>query len=371
MTKLHELAKLGQSIWLDDMRRSFIESGKLATWIDRGLRGETSNPSIFDKAIADHDDYDDQLRELAEEGLSVHEIYERLTVEDVQRAADEFRPLYEKSGGQDGFVSLEVNPELAHKTDETIKEVHRLWDLVDRPNVMIKVPATPQGIPAVRQLISDGLNINITLMFSLDQYDAVADAYISGLEKLIERGGDPSHIHSVASFFISRIDVEVDRRLDDLDNEEVRGKIGIANAKMAYQSFQAAFGDVRWARLEKLGANLQRVLWASTSVKDSAYPQTMYVDNLIGPHTVNTLPLSTIKAFLDHGTAAYSLGRELDRAQAQLDRLAELGIDLDEVTDLLLEEGVEKFADSFDSLLDSISDKRDRLMAGTRQHEAA
>lgn len=363
MTKLHNLAEEGQAIWLDYIRRSFIESGDLEKWVGRGLRGETSNPSIFEKAIAGSIDYDEQLKQLAEKDLSDKEIYKALAIEDIQRATDTFRPVYDETNGADGYISLEASPDLAYDTEGTIAEARELFELVERPNVMIKVPATSEGFPAIKTLIGEGRNINITLMFSLAQYDAVAEAYLSGLEKLAKAGGDLSQVHSVASFFISRIDVKVDQRLDEIGNQELRGKIGIANAKMAYQRFKQTFSGERWERLKDKGANIQRVLWASTSVKDPAYPDTMYVDGLIGPHTINTLPLETIKAFLDHGTIEQTLEKELDEAHDQLDKLAEIGIDLDEVTDQLLEEGVDKFADSFDSLLESIGEKREQLLA--------
>ena len=372
MTKLHELADLGQAIWLDYVRRSFIQSGDLKQLVHDGLQGVTSNPSIFEKAIAGSNDYDEALLRLSGEGKSSEEIYEALAVEDVQAAADVLHPVYEETGGDDGYVSLEVSPELAHDTEGTIEEARRLFDAVARPNVMIKVPATEEGYPAIETLIGEGINVNATLMFSLDQYDRVADAYISGLETLDADGGDVSTVASVASFFVSRVDVKVDAMLDEVKapgGEELKGTIGIANAKMAYQRFKATFGTERWGRLKDKGARVQRVLWASTSTKDPAYSDTMYPDNLIGPHTVNTLPPSTLTAFRDHGTVAFTVETQLVTERARLERLANLGIDLDQVTDELLDEGVEKFAKPFADLMDSIGEKVERVSSGWRRLE--
>jgi len=364
MTKLHQLADLGQAIWLDYIRRSFIEQGDLEDLVHDGLRGVTSNPSIFEKAIAGSNDYDDALRRLSGEGKSSQEIYEALAIEDIQRAADVLRPVYDETGGDDGYVSLEVSPDLAYDAEGTIEEARNLFTSVDRPNVMIKVPATPEGIPVIETLIGEGINVNVTLMFSLDQYDGVSEAYLSGLETLDANGGDLSSVASVASFFVSRVDVKVDRMLDDIGTpaaQELKGTIGIANAKMAYQRFKATFSGERWEDLEDKGARLQRVLWASTSTKDPTFSDTLYPDNLIGPHTVNTLPPSTLNAFRDHGTVALTLETELLAERARLEKLDDLGIDLDQVTDALLEEGVEKFAKPFSELMESIDEKVDRL----------
>jgi transaldolase/glucose-6-phosphate isomerase len=364
MTKLQQLAELGQAIWLDYIRRSLIEQGDLGELVHDGLRGVTSNPSIFEKAIAGSNDYDEALRRLSGEGRSSQEIYEALAIEDIQRAADVLRPVYDETGGADGYVSLEVSPDLAYDTEGTIEEARRLFDAVDRPNVLIKVPATAEGIPAIETLIGEGINVNVTLMFSLDQYDAVSEAYMSGLETLDASGGDLSTVASVASFFVSRVDVKVDRMLDDIGTpaaQELKGTIGIANAKMAYQRFKATFSGDRWENLEDGGARLQRVLWASTSTKNAAYSDTLYPDNLIGPHTVNTLPPSTLNAFRDHGTVALTLEKELLAEQARLEKLEDLGIDMDQVTDELLEEGVEKFARPFSDLMGSIDEKVERI----------
>lgn len=363
-SKLDQLADLGQAAWLDFIRRSFITSGELKALVEKGLRGVTSNPSIFEKAIAGSDDYDEQLFCLAKEGVAVEQIYERMAVSDIQQAADVLRPVYDRTNGLDGYVSLEVSPDLARQTQATIDEARRLFAAVNRPNVMIKVPATAEGIPAIRTLIGEGININVTLMFSLEQYDEVAEAYLEGLEKLATQGGDLSKVASVASFFVSRVDVMVDEMLEKLQTPEaaaLKGKIGIANAKMAYQRFSETFKGERWERLAARGARVQRVLWASTSTKDPSLPDTIYVDNLIGPHTINTLPPETLIAFQDHGTLAVTVTAELDEARDQLDRLAELGINLDQVTRRLLEEGIVKFQKPFKSMMESIAAKAKRF----------
>jgi len=360
MTKLHELTELGQAIWLDYIRRSFVEQGDLDELVAEGLRGVTSNPSIFEKAIAGSNDYDDALRRLSGSEQPPAKIYEALAIQDIQMAADVLRLVYDETDGDDGYVSLEVSPDLAHDTQGTVEEARHLFAAVDRPNVMIKVPATAEGIPAIETLIGEGINVNVTLMFSLDQYDVVSEAYISGLETLDANGGDLSEVASVASFFISRVDVKVDRKLDEIGTpaaQELKGTIGIANAKMAYQRFKETFSGERWERLADRGARLQRVLWASTSTKDSTYSDTLYPDNLIGLHTVNTLPPSTLNAFRDHGTVALTLETELLVERARLEKLADLDIDLDQVTDELLEEGVDKFARPFSDLMESIEEK--------------
>jgi transaldolase len=356
-TKLHQLAEVGQSIWLDYIRRSFILDGELARLVNQGVRGVTSNPSIFEKAIAGSDDYDAQLAELCGQDSTPMEIYEALALRDIQMASDTLRVVYEATEGLDGYVSLEVSPDQAHDTEATVAEARRLYAAIGRPNVFIKVPATEEGIPAIETLIGEGININVTLMFSLDQYDAVAEAYIAGLETLAASGGKLSSVASVASFFVSRIDVMVDEKLDEVGTPEamaLKGKIAIANAKMAYQRFKAAFSGSRWQKLADKGARVQRPLWASTSTKNPDYPDTIYVDNLVGAHTVNTVPPDTLEAILDHGKVEPSVEAGLDEARDQIARLAELGIDLDGVTDAVLIEGVEKFATPFASLMDTI-----------------
>ncbi len=362
MTKLHELTNLGQAIWLDYIRRSFITSGELQELVAQGLRGVTSNPSIFEKAIAGSTDYNEDLNRLVGEGKSVEEIYEALTMDDIRSAADVLRPVYEKSGGADGYVSLEVNPALAHDTEATIAEARRLFASLERPNVMIKVPATPAGIPAIETLIGEGVNVNVTLVFSLEQYEAVATAYIAGLEKLALSGGDVGRVASVASFFISRVDTAVDMALEEIGNTEIQGKIAIDNAKIAYGRFREIFSSERWKKLATGTARVQRPLWASTSSKNPAYPDTLYVDNLIGPDTVNTLPPATLDDFLDHGKVAATVETDVDGARMRMAELAELGIDVDAITDKVLDEGVAAFARSFEGLIASIAEKRQELL---------
>ncbi len=354
MTKLHELALKGQSIWLDFIRRSFLNAGKLNDLVEQGLRGVTSNPTIFQKAITGGTDYDAALERLVKEGHSVSEIYESLVIQDIRRAADVLRPVYERTDGKDGFVSLEVNPKLAYDTEGTIMEARRLFAMVDRPNLMIKVPATPEGVPAIETLISEGINVNVTLIFSLSQYEAIAQAYINGLERLAAARVDYGRVASVASFFVSRVDKVVDQRLEELGNTELQGKIAIANAKLAYARFKDIFSGPRWEALAAKGAQVQRPLWASTSTKNPSYPDTMYVDNLIGPNTVNTLPPATLEAFLDHGVVALTLEEGLEEAHKRMQQLTALGIDLEEITEQLQVDGVKSFADSFDALLESI-----------------
>jgi transaldolase len=371
MTKLHELADLGQAIWLDNISRSLIASGELQELVDQGLRGVTSNPSIFAKAIAGSADYDEDLHRLVSEGRSVAEIYEDLAMADIRSAADVLRPVYEKTGGADGYVSLEVNPALAHETEATIAEARRLFASLERPNVMIKVPATPAGIPAVETLIGDGVNVNITLMFSLDQYEAVTAAYIAGLEKLASSDGDVGRVASVASFFISRVDSAVDAALESTGNMDLQGKIAIDNAKRVYVRFRQTFSGERWQKLAAQSARVQRPLWASTSTKNPAYPDTLYVDNLIGSDTVNTLPQATLEAVLDHGHVAPTVETDLDGIRTRLSKLAELGIDLDAVTKKVLDEGVAAFAKSFEGLMASVAEKRRRLLDDGQQVAAS
>jgi transaldolase/glucose-6-phosphate isomerase len=367
MAELNELAQLGQSIWLDYIRRSFIASGELQTWIDRGLRGMTSNPSIFEKAIAGSADYDPDLRELVDQGKSIQQIYEALALQDIGDVADLLRPVYEKTGGLDGYVSLEADPTLAHDTAGTVAEIVHFYSALKRPNIMFKVPGTPAGIPAIESLISSGLNVNVTLIFSLAQYEAVAEAYISGLEKLDAAGGDVSKTASVASFFVSRVDTAVDRALDEIGETALQGKAAVANAKVAYARAKEIFSGERWGKLAAKGARVQRLLWASTSTKNPLYPDTKYVDELIGSDTVNTVPPATLNLFLDHGTIAPALDSGLEKARTDLARLRELGIDLDAITQKLQDDGVAAFAKSFEGLLISISEKQEQLLAQWEQ----
>ncbi|MEM6528013.1 MAG: transaldolase, partial [Chloroflexota bacterium] len=336
MTTAHELDKLGQSIWLDYIRRQFIENGGLQGVIDNGVRGVTSNPAIFKKAIADSDDYDAQMQELIDAGTSVDEIYEELAVTYIQNAADILRPVYDESSKKDGYMSLEVRPELANDEAGTVAEARHLWGRVDRPNLMIKVPATQAGLGAITTLIGEGINVNVTLMFSLQQYIDVANAYIAGLEKLAESRDDLSGVASVASFFVSRMDVMVDEQLDELGKPELKSKAGVANAQVAYAKFVEMFSGERWDALAAKGAMVQRPLWASTSTKDPELPDTLYVDNLIAEHTVNTVPPNTFDALNDHGKAEIAATGDAADAQKIMDDLAAAGIDYDAVTAALL-----------------------------------
>lgn len=362
-TRLHDVHDLGQSIWIDYMSRELL-ADSLQNWLDKGLRGATSNPSIFDKAIATGEAYDGEIRDLAMDGFSAEEIYRKLAVDDIQRACDLMRPMFEGSLGTDGFVSLEPKAQLAHLTDATLERVQLLHNAVNRPNVMIKIPATREGLAAIRSALAQGINVNITLIFSLQQYEAVVDAFMSGLERLSIAGGDLGTIASVASVFVSRLDTKIDKRLDVVGNSDLQGKIGIANGKLIYQRFQELFSTDRWRALEAQGARKQRVLFASTSTKNPAYPDTMYVDGLIGQDTVNTLPPKTIEAFIDHGTAAAALASGVDIARERITKLDDLGIDLDDVMDELLVEGVEKFNAAYVDLIGSIETKR-RAMVET------
>ncbi len=366
MTILHELALQGQSIWLDFIRRAFLDSGEMSALVDKGLRGVTSNPSIFQKAITSSTDYDAAIERLVKEGLVVNDIYEHIAIQDIRRCADILCPVYERTDGYDGYVSLEVNPDLAYDTEGTVMEARRLFSMVDRPNVMIKVPATPAGIPAIETLIGEGININVTLIFSLSQYEATAQAYLNGLEKLAAAHIDYSRVASVASFFISRVDGIVDDKVVALGNKELQGKIAIANAKMAYARFQEIFSGPRWDKLAANGARVQRPLWGSTSTKNPDYLDTLYVNELIGPDTVNTLPPATLDAVLDHGVAERTIDQNVDESRAHLAQLSKLGIDLDEITEKLQVDGVKSFSDAFDTLMKGIADKVTKISGGSQ-----
>ncbi|HRR42275.1 MAG TPA: transaldolase, partial [Syntrophales bacterium] len=360
MTKLQEVAKLGQSIWLDNIHRTLIVSGELQSLIDEGLRGVTSNPTIFEKAISGSTAYDGEVERLAGEGKSAKEIYESLAMEDIAMAADLLRPVYDAAHGDDGFVSLEVSPDLAHDTEGTVAEARRLFSALNRPNVMIKVPATEAGLPAVERLTAEGINVNVTLIFSLRQYEEVAEVYIRGLERRAEEGKDLREIASVASVFVSRVDTMVDPLLEKAGALDLLGKIAIANSKVIYTRFRRIFSTKRWRRLAGLGARMQRLLWGSTSTKNPRYPDTLYVDELIGPYTVNTVPPETLQAFRDHGKVARTVGRGLMKARADLKRLSALGIDLEQVCRKLQEDGVAAFKKSFDGLLSRIGEKKEK-----------
>ena len=366
MNPLVELHAYGQSFWYDNIRRKFLQDGTLKSLIDDdGLRGMTSNPAIFEKAINGSDDYDAEMKALIEAGTTdPMTIYETLAFADIQAACDLFADLYTESKGGDGFVSLEVSPYLARDTEGTVKEARRLVTAVNRPNLMIKVPATPAGIPAIRELIGAGININITLMFSMGHYEAVSRAYIDGLKQLLANGGDPQKVASVASFFVSRVDAAVDKKLAELNHPaatSLMGKVAIANSKVVYQRFKELFHGKDFAELKGVGGARQRLLWASTSTKNPNYPDTLYIDELIGPETVNTIPPATVDAFRDHGKTANTLESDVEDAQLTLDNLAELQISLDEITQKLQNDGVDSFAKSFDTLMRAIETKLGQL----------
>ncbi|MEW5988421.1 MAG: transaldolase [Chloroflexota bacterium] len=367
MNRLVELKAYGQSFWYDNIRRRFLQDGTLLHLIEQdGLRGMTSNPSIFEKAIGESDDYDEQIGDLVAAGADTPTIYEALALADIQAACDLFADLYRESGRGDGYVSLEVSPHLAGDTQATIAEARRLYAAVGRPNVMIKVPATPTGIPAIRQLLGEGINVNITLMFSMAHYEAVAQAYLDGLTQWLDNGGDPTRVASVASFFVSRVDSAVDKRLAALNDpaaEALMGQAAVANSRLVYQRFKQIFHGPAFDRLRAAGAPVQRLLWASTSTKNPRYPDTLYVDELIGPETVNTMPPQTIDAFRDHGRLALTLEKDLDQAQLLVENLEELGIRLSDVTEQLQKEGVVAFAKSFDGLMAALENKVSTIKA--------
>ena len=364
-SNLHKLSALGQSVWIDYLSRQMLRSGKLAELMDEdAVVGVTSNPTIFQKAIAEGNAYDDQLREILEAGEEdPKEIFLQLSSHDISDACDLLRRVWDEGKGLDGYVSWEVDPTLAYDRDGTIAEARRLHDWIEKPNLYVKIPATEPGLGAIEEMIASGRNINVTLIFSLERHREVMEAYIRGVERLVESGGDPSAVHSVASFFVSRVDTETDRRLDEIGGEatKLKGKLGIANAKLAYQNYVEAFSTPRWQQLEADGATKQRCLWASTSTKNPAYRDVMYVEELIGPETVNTMPEETIRAFQDHGNVAVTLTQDVDAARKLFEDLAAAGVDYDDVSETLEREGVQKFSDSFDELLDGIKSKRGEL----------
>lgn len=375
MNALQQLWNHGQSFWLDNLSREMIGNGELARRVaEEGLRGVTSNPAIFHKAITEGREYDADIARFGAEGLGVEEAYERLVVADVQDACDVLRPVWTESEGLDGYVSLEVSPHLANDTDGTLVDAVRLNSDVGRDNILIKIPGTPNGVPAIRQAVFEGVSVNVTLLFSIGAYDAIADAYIEGLEQRLEAGRPVDNVASVASFFLSRIDALTDARLEALAAEtdstraaEITGLMGeaaVANAKLAYDSFERRLDSDRWARLAEAGARPQRMLWASTSTKNPAYSDVKYVEPLIGDLTINTMPESTITAFADHGVAADTVRTGMSEAAETMRRLAAVGIDFDDVTDTLLREGVEKFVVPFDRLLESIEKRLGSLVPG-------
>jgi transaldolase len=358
---LQRLSELGQSVWIDSLSRAAIRGGELQRMIDEdAVVGATSNPTIFQKAMATGDAYDEQLRELG--ALDAQSAFWALAVRDIKDACDLFRPVWEATDRRDGYVSLEVDPGLAYETLRTFREAIDLHEKVDKPNLLVKIPATKPGLAAIEDVIAQGRSINVTLIFSLRRYAEVAESYIRGIERLIAAGGDPREVASVASFFVSRIDTEADRRLQEIGGHDaLQGKLAVANARLAYAHFQTTFAGPRWEYLAGKGAQPQRVLWASTSTKNAAYSDTLYVDELIGQDTVNTMPGETIAAYQDHGDPQPRLGQELEEAKALLAQLADAGVDYKDVTDTLEREGVEKFSDSFDELLESLRAKQSAL----------
>jgi transaldolase len=358
--RLRELSEAGVSIWLDDISRARLKSGGFATLIrDSGVVGVTSNPTIFAAAVSNADDYAGQVRDLAERGVDVEEAVRMITTYDVRWACDLFRPVYDATDGVDGRVSIEVDPRMAHRAEATIAEARQLWWLVDRPNLMVKIPATPEGVPAISQALAEGISVNVTLIFGLDRYSQVMNAFIEGVERARAAGHDLATISSVASFFVSRVDSEVDKRLEAVGSalaNALRGKAAIANARLAHQLYEEAFGSERWESLAAAGAKPQRPLWASTSTKDPSYPDTMYVSELITPGTVNTMPQATLEAYADHGVTTEDTVRgNYADARRVMDELAAVGIDYDDVIDVLDQEGIEKFEASWSELLATVT----------------
>jgi transaldolase len=364
MTPLQQLADQGQSVWIDYLSRRLVQDGDLAGLVRDGVVGVTSNPTIFQAAIAEGDAYDEQIKTLTATESEPKEIFLALARDDIRAACDVLRPVFDAGGGKDGWVSFEVDPNLAHDTQATIDEAARLHALVDKPNVFIKIPATREGLPAIEETIANGIPVNVTLIFSLQRHREVAEAYIRGLRRLTESGGDASTVASVASFFVSRVDTEADKRLDAIGGyDELKGTLAIANAKLAYETYEEIFSGAAWDELAAKGATPQRCLWASTSTKNPAYRDVLYVEELIGPDTVNTMPRETIEAFQDHGKVDRTLDRDPDGARRTFELFAEAGVDYDDVVETLEREGVEKFAKSFRELFADLESKRDALVA--------
>ncbi|HEY3183130.1 MAG TPA: transaldolase [Gaiellaceae bacterium] len=364
-SRLHELSARGVAVWFDTLSRDLVRTGGLKKMMDEdAVTGVTSNPTIFQKALAQGDAYDDQLKACLEETDDPKEIFFRLALDDIREALDVLRPDWDDGRGLHGYVSMEVDPDLAYETEETFEQAMWIHEQVDKPNLYVKIPATKAGLPAIEDCIAKGKSINITLIFSLERYKAVVEAYLRGLERLVASGGDPSKVASVASFFVSRVDSEADKRLDAVGHPELKGKLAIANAKLAYQHFLEVFQGERWEFLEGKGASKQWCLWASTSTKNPEYRDVMYVEELIAPDTVNTMPLETIRAFQDHGEIRGDTALEgIDEARKLLDQLREVGVDYDDVTETLEAEGVQKFSDSFAELIEGIKAKRSQLVA--------
>jgi transaldolase len=364
-SRLHELSEHGVSVWIDYLSRDNLQTGELARMMDEdAVVGVTSNPTIFQKAISQGTAYDEQLKEVLAEETEPKEIFYRLAARDIEDACELMRPVWERTNGLDGYVSWEVDPMLAYDVESTYEEAQRLHKWIDRPNLYVKIPATKPGVAAIEDMVASGKNINVTLIFSLQRYREVVEAYLRGLERLVAAGGNPAEAHSVASFFVSRVDTEADKRLDAVGTPEalkLRGKLAVANAKLAYQHWQEAFSGERWEFLAGKGATKQRCLWASTSTKNPEYRDVMYVEELVGPETVNTMPEETIRAFQDHGVVEDTLEKGIDAARKLFEELAEVGVDYDDVVLTLEEEGVQKFADSFEELLDGVRAKRGEL----------
>jgi transaldolase len=354
-SRLHQVSELGQSVWIDSVSREMIETGELERLMrEDAVVGVTSNPTIFEKALSTGGWYDEQLKELLEHEDDAKEIFIALAVQDIKDACDLMRPAWERTDGVDGRVSIEVDPDFAYEREASYEEAIRLHELVDRPNAYVKIPGTEPGLGAIEDCIAAGRSINVTLIFSLRRHEEVAEAFIRGLERLVESGGDPSQVLSVASYFVSRVDTEADKRLEAIGRTDLQGKLAVANAKLAYQNYLRIFSGERWERLAAKGARPQRCLWASTSTKNPAYSDVLYVENLIGPDTVNTMPIETIEAFQDHGLVAVTLTEGIDEAHAVFRELEEAGIDYDDVTATLEREGVEKFSESFQKLREGI-----------------
>jgi len=356
---LREIEAEGQAVWLDNISRALIEDGELERLItEDGVSGVTSNPTIFEKAIAGTDRYADALEEAARKGLNARDTFFELGFRDIRDGADLLREVFDRTEGQDGYVSFELPPELADDAQGSVEQAKVIRARIDRPNVLIKVPGTEAGVQAFEQLTADGVSVNVTLLFSVERYEEIAEAYLRGLEKRLDAGEPIDRLASVASFFVSRVDGKVDKRLDELGRTDLQGKAGIANARVAYESFKKLFSGERWERLAQAGANVQRPLWASTSTKNPDYPDTMYVDELIGPDTVNTMPDATVEAARDHATAARTVDKDVEAAYAHLDTLREAGVDFDHIVGVeLVEEGVASFAKSFDEMISSIEEK--------------
>jgi transaldolase len=367
--RLIQIEALGQSIWIDNLNRELLDEGQLSALIDDdGISGVTSNPTIFEKGMGHSDLYDDAIREELDEASNSQQLFERVAYRDVRDAADLLRPIYDRTEGQDGFVSFELPAALAHDTEGSIEAAHHHREAIDRPNVFIKVPGTEAGVPTLEELTAAGLNVNVTLLFAVSRYEEIANAYVSGLERRLDAGKSIEGSASVASFFVARVDTKVDAALEEAGHEELRGRAAVANAKIAYESFQRIFSGERWQRLARAGAHVQRPLWASTSTKNPDYPDTLYVDDLIGPDTVNTMPDATIEASRDHATAERTVDRDVEAAHAVMREIREAGVDVDSIVlSELVDEGVAAFGESYDSLLETLERKSQELASAAQR----